>query len=170
MNQPLDPAAARRALADVADQRRNVSDAARRPRWYWTATFLVLFAITAAGDLGEQGRSWAGLLIPLALIAWMALLRLSPGAADRLGLGIRRHPGLVPARWRALIFAVLIAAAVAVGAAGHYAARQLDAAGAPAWAVHHPNLVLALPAAVILTALAVAADRALRVWPGRRPQ
>jgi hypothetical protein len=145
-----------------------VSDAARLPRWYWAANFLVLFAIMAAGDLGEQARSLAALLIPAALIAWMALLRLSPGTADRIGMGIRRHPGLVPARWRTLIFAVLIAAAFAVDAAGRYATRQLNAAGAPAWAVHHPSLVLALPAAVIFTALAMAAERALRVWPGRR--
>jgi hypothetical protein len=169
MTQPPDPSSARQALADVAIQQRNVSDAARLPPWYWPVNFVVLFAIMAAGDLDDEARSWAGLLVPIALIAWMALLKLSPGTADRIGLGLRRHPGLVPSRWRALIWAVLIGAAFAVDAASGYVARRLRIARAPVWAAHHPHVVVALPAAVVFIALALAAEQALRAWP-RRPR
>ena len=171
MNPSLDPADAERALTAVERQRRRVADTARPPWWTWLATFAVLAGLGAAQDLGASARDWVGLVVPIGLIAWMGLGRLSPALAERTGQGPRpRYSALMSGRRYSVIIAVLLGAGIAILAAGSHAAHWLTRAGAPAWAVHHPHTVTGVAIAALLTGLAWLTDQALRTRPGGQPR
>jgi hypothetical protein len=171
MTPSLDPVDAERALAVVEEQRRLVADTARPPWWIWLATFAVLVGLGASQDLGASAQDWVRLAVPVGLIAWMGLGRLSPAIAERTGMSPRpRYRALMPGRRYAVIIAVLLAAGLAIIAAGDHMARWLTRAGAPTWAVHHPHTVTGVAIAVLLTGLAWLTDQALRARPGAEPR
>jgi hypothetical protein len=161
-----DPLDAERALATVDEQRRRVAAGARTPWWTWLLTFAVLAGIGASQDLAASAQDWVRLAVPVVLIAWMGLARLSPAIAERTGLGRRpRYQALMPRRRYAIIIAILLGAGVAILAAGDHMAGWLTRAGVPAWAVHHPHTVTGVVIAVLLTGLAWLTDQALSARP-----
>ena len=167
MTPSIDPVDAERALATAEEQRRRVADTARPPWWTWLVAFAVLVVIGASQDAGTGAQDGVRLAVPIALIAWMGLARLSPAIAERTGRSPRpRYQALMSGRRYAVIIAVLLGAGAAIVAVGDHMARWLTQAGAPAWAVHHPHTVTGVAVAVLLTGLAWLTDQALRARPG----
>jgi hypothetical protein len=170
MSPSLDPAEAQQALATVAEQRRRVIAAAGPPWWIWLVTFVVLVGVGVSQDLGARVQQWVSLAVPLAVLAWIGLVRLSPASAARAGQGMRARRGaLMPRRWHALILAVFLAGSVAVVAAGRGLAHWLARAGVPAWAVHHPHTVAGVAVAAVLIGLGWLTDQALNARAGGTP-
>lgn len=160
MNERLDSDEARHALDIVAGQQRRVSDAAIPPRWTWPVTFAVGFLIFWGSSAGSATNliSWA---VPILLVAYVILLRVSPGFAERQGTGVRQHKSSVSRIARAAVMAGLACAAVltAVGT------RQLEEH--VSWAGHH-HLLISAVLALVVTGLVWAAGRVRRAWPRGR--
>ncbi len=168
MGQPLDPAAAERALEINRRQRRRVVEAAREPWWVWLAALLLVFLVWAARDFGQEARPAILMLGVVLLVGWTYLPKLSPRVGSMIGGGVRAHRSLVPLRLRIALFGVGIVGAALAAYVGDLAAGYLDRMGAPASAVQHPHTVVGLPVALLLTGLARGMDRGVRAWLGRR--
>jgi hypothetical protein len=90
------------------------------------ATFAVLVGLGASQDLGASAQDWVGLVVPIGLIAWMGLSRLSPAMGERTGLSSRpRYRAQMSGRRYSVVMAVLLGAGVAIVAADDHMARWL---------------------------------------------
>jgi hypothetical protein len=167
----VDPAAARRALALAATQRRHVVAATREPWWTWLLVFVLTGGLWASLDLGPAVQTPV-LYSVLALVLGLSLLpRLSPRIASLLGRPAVGHRTLIPVSARLAMFGASLAL---YGATMWYGRRLLELVGAPAWAVDHPHVTASVPLAVAVTAIGWAVDRRARALASRerreRPQ
>jgi hypothetical protein len=164
MNEDLDAREARHALDIVADQRLRVSDAAVTPRWTWPVISAVAFLILWGSSTGNASTliSWA---IPVLLVAYLALLRVSPGFAERLGLGVRQHKSSIPRTGRTAVTAGLACAVVLIILGARQLEERMSSADLPPWALH---LLMSAVLALVVTGLVWAAGRVLRAWPRSR--